>query len=149
MSRVKSIIWSKVAETFRGTRSRGQCRQRWSCSLRHRESGIRFGAWSKEEDELLHQAVQQSGSSIMQSASKDSDDVTDEKNRCSGETSDSTGHIAWRTVSDIMGGVRNATQCRRRYRTLKSMHQGVAVKCGSWSKDEVKHLAPLTSTNIA
>ncbi len=45
--------------------------------------------------------------------------------------------IIWRIVSDMMFGIRNSTQCRRRYNALKTLKEGVTLRTGAWCDEEV------------
>lgn len=85
------IEWDKVKQEVGDTRSVNQCRGRWNGILKHRTPAVRNTPWTKEEDDLLVEAV----------------GLNDGHGR--------RGAINWTVVSQHLQGMRSSQQCSHRY----------------------------------
>lgn len=84
------IEWEKVRQEVGDLRSVHQCRGRWNGILKHRTPALRTSPWTKEEDDLLVEAV----------------GLNDGHGR--------RGIINWSVVSQHLQGMRSSQQCSHR-----------------------------------
>ena len=85
------IDWEKVKLEVGDQRTVNQCRGRWNGILKHRSPSVRTTPWTKEEDELLIEAV----------------GINEGHGR--------RGSVNWCMVSQQLQGMRTAQQCSHRY----------------------------------
>lgn len=85
------IDWEKVKHDVGEPRTISQCRGRWNGILKHNTPSIRKSPWTKEEDELLIEAVRLN------------------------EGHGRRGATHWGMVSQHLHGLRTASQCSHRY----------------------------------
>ncbi|CAE7570840.1 mybL, partial [Symbiodinium microadriaticum] len=109
------IDWDKVKQEVGEQRSINQCRGRWNGILKHRSSVVRTTPWTKEEDELLMEAV----------------GINERHGR--------RGSVKWGMVSQHLQGLRTAQQCSHRWnRVLRTA--GVACSEQPWTAEEDERL---------